>query len=232
MVKIAHASINENGKVSGGAPGDQTGREVCIRSWYSKPWNYVIRFKDPVKRRKVAECMIMAAHNPRIGYDQPTRNTLLNYARNVGYDPYRVTSLCSTDCSALVTLACIYAGIPEYILVKGGNSATTRTLRPLLQATGEVETFSELEYTLKPDKLIKGDILLAEGHHVAVVVESHHRETIAAQKAGQSKDITQVARNVIKGKYGNGQQRKEALRAAGYDPESIQAEVNRILRGN
>ena len=33
MIRLAHASIDENGKVSGGAAGDQTGKEVCIRSW-------------------------------------------------------------------------------------------------------------------------------------------------------------------------------------------------------
>ena len=223
MVKIAHASINENGKISGGAPGDQTGREVCIRSWYSKPWNYVIRFKDPVKRKKVAECMIMAAHNPRIGYDQPRRNTLLDYARNVGYDPYKVTALCSTDCSALVTLVCIYAGIPESALVKGGNSATTRTLRKRLQATGEVVVYSSPDYTMKTDKLLTGDILLSEGHHVAGVVESDNKESSTQQ------DLTKVAQDVIRGRYGNGGQRRLALMAAGYDPAEVQAEVNRLL---
>ena len=33
-VLIGHASINEKGKVTGGKKGDQTGKEVCIRTWY------------------------------------------------------------------------------------------------------------------------------------------------------------------------------------------------------
>lgn len=41
---IVHASINENGKATGGKPGDQTGREICTRSYYNKPWNYVLRY--------------------------------------------------------------------------------------------------------------------------------------------------------------------------------------------
>lgn len=171
MIRLAHASIDENGKVSGGAAGDQTGKEVCIRSWYSKPWNCVIRFKDPAMRQKVADCMIRAANNVRIGYDQMQRNSLLNYARNVGYDPYRVTTPCETDCSALVTVACIYAGVPESALVVNGNSATTSTLRNRLEATGKVETFTGKDYTAKTENLLVGDILLSEGHHVAVVVE-------------------------------------------------------------
>ena len=36
----------ENGKYKGGNAGDQTGTEVCIRVWYNRPWNYVIRCKD------------------------------------------------------------------------------------------------------------------------------------------------------------------------------------------
>ena len=171
MVKIAHASIDENGKTAGGAAGDQIGKEVCVRPWYSKPWDYVIRFKYPAMSLKTANCMVKAANNPRIGYDQSQRNTLLQYARNVGYDPAKVTALCETDCSALVTLACIYAGIPEYSLVKGGNSATTRTLRSLLEATGTVEVLKGKEYTSKPDLLNVGDILLSEGRHTAVVTE-------------------------------------------------------------
>lgn len=41
--QIVHASINELGKVSGGKKGDQTGKEICVRSYYNKPWNYVLR---------------------------------------------------------------------------------------------------------------------------------------------------------------------------------------------
>lgn len=175
MIRLAHASIDENGKVSGGAAGDQTGKEVCIRSWYSKPWNCVIRFKDPAMRQKVADCMIRAANNVRIGYDQMQRNSLLNYARNVGYDPYKVTTPCETDCSALVTLACIYAGVKEDALVKGGNSATTRTIKGLLVATGMVDVLAGSEFTAKADNLKPGDILLAEGHHVAVAVQTYTR---------------------------------------------------------
>lgn len=42
--KIVHASINENGEITGGEPGDQTGKEICIRSYYNKPWNCILRY--------------------------------------------------------------------------------------------------------------------------------------------------------------------------------------------
>ena len=46
--QIVHASINERGKAIGGESGDQTGKEICIRSYYNKPWNYVLRYGNVV----------------------------------------------------------------------------------------------------------------------------------------------------------------------------------------
>lgn len=44
--QIVHASINEKGTATGGRPGDQTGREICVRSYYkyTKGWNKVLRY--------------------------------------------------------------------------------------------------------------------------------------------------------------------------------------------
>lgn len=172
MVKIAHASIDENGCTRNGEARDQTGREVCVRSWYNKPWNCVIRFNDLRIAEKVADCMEKAAANNMIGYDQNQRNTLLTKARKYNYDVSRVNEPCETDCSALVSVACMYAGIPESALTLHGNCATTRTLRNILKATGEVSIFTTPLYTSKAEKLKRGDILLREGSHVAVVVEA------------------------------------------------------------
>ena len=45
---IVHASINENGKTTKGIPGDQTGKEICTRSFYtpSYGWTYHLRYED------------------------------------------------------------------------------------------------------------------------------------------------------------------------------------------
>lgn len=45
------------------------------------------------------------------------------------------------------------------------------------------------------------------------------------------KSISEVAQEVIQGAWGNGDARKQALIAAGYDYSAVQAEVNRILSG-
>ena len=46
-VIIGSARHDENGKLSGGKAGDQTGREVCTQNFYvhSKGW-YIMRAKD------------------------------------------------------------------------------------------------------------------------------------------------------------------------------------------
>lgn len=44
--QLVHASINEFGKITGGKPGDQTGKEICVRSYYNRPWNSVLRYSE------------------------------------------------------------------------------------------------------------------------------------------------------------------------------------------
>ena len=54
--EIVHASINEKGKVTGGKTGDQTGKEICTRSYYehTKGWNYHLRFNDITTVKKAS----------------------------------------------------------------------------------------------------------------------------------------------------------------------------------
>lgn len=40
---IVGAHINENGEVTGGATGDQTGSEISVRTYYNYPWTVVLR---------------------------------------------------------------------------------------------------------------------------------------------------------------------------------------------
>ena len=47
-----------------------------------------------------------------------------------------------------------------------------------------------------------------------------------------SKTITQIAREVLKGKWGNGSARKANLTAAGYDYNAVQREVNRLCNSS
>ena len=44
--QLVHASINEKGKATGGATGDQTQKEICVRSYYNYPWGCVLRLSE------------------------------------------------------------------------------------------------------------------------------------------------------------------------------------------
>lgn len=42
--QIVHATGNEYGKATGGQPGDQTGKEICVAPYFNYPWEYVLRY--------------------------------------------------------------------------------------------------------------------------------------------------------------------------------------------
>ena len=44
--------------------------------------------------------------------------------------------------------------------------------------------------------------------------------------------MTEVAKEVINGQWGNGDDRKARLKAAGYDYSAVQAKVNKLLKGS
>lgn len=57
-------------------------------------------------------------------------------------------------------------------------------------------------------------------------------ETVAPKEEPKTdaKDLEKVARDTIKGLYGNGLARTMALKAAGYDPTAVQAKVNELWK--
>ena len=46
---------------------------------------------------------------------------------------------------------------------------------------------------------------------------------------GEKTDIDKIAREVIRGEWGNGEERKERLKKAGYSYEEVQNRVNELL---
>ena len=160
-VLIGHASIDENGKISGGAAGDQTEKEVCTRSWYNSGWHTVLRCKDSDKAEKMAQACEAAYLNPNIGYDQGQRNTLQKQAKAVGYDLSKV-SKCECDCSSLMTVCAECADIE--IPYTYDNAPSTRTMVAAFKSTGEFDVLTESKYLTSDKYLRRGDILVKNGH--------------------------------------------------------------------
>lgn len=62
-----------------------------------------------------------------------------------------------------------------------------------------------------------------------VKVQATVNKLVKASQMSEDKIINAVAHEVIAGKWGNGQERIDRLKAAGYDPDKIQKRVNEIL---
>lgn len=140
--QIVQASINEKGTVTGGKPGDQTGKEFYIRSYYNYPWDYVLRFSehDSTKTKKSDQEIAREVIAGKWGNGANRINNL----RNAGYNPDTIQNLVNTYMSG-------------------------------------------------------------------------------------KKSDSEIAKEVIRGIWGNGSDRIRRLRNAGYNPETIQAIVNRMI---
>lgn len=181
---IAHSSIDERGKATGGSAGDQSLKEICIRTWYDKPWNMLLRVDNEEVRKQLANNMIDLANNNNVGYDQNQRNTLLTQAEKVGFDFSKITTKCECDCSSAITICLLGAiykvlGTEKYkrakaILVISGNCATTSTLRSrMLNLTSigiKVSSYTSKDYANSTNKAVFGDIYNKSGSHVVCYI--------------------------------------------------------------
>ena len=165
MIKIGQASRDERGRYSGGLAGDQDSKEVAIREWYNRPWNKVLRAKNPNIAEKIATAMEAACKNDFIGYDQSQRTTLYSLAKSNGWRIEDIKTPCETDCSALVAVCVNAAGVNISGDIYTGNEA-----KALLQ-TGEFELLSSPKYLLTDEYMKRGDILLYEFHHTAIALQ-------------------------------------------------------------
>lgn len=177
-VMMAHASISENGTIRGTA-GDQTGKEVCIRSWYkhSKGW-VMLRAKDPKMREYIAQGGERAAKNDNIGYDQIENQTLWKDVEKKDFNPAMADEPTETDCARLVRLCVQFA----CKMVGNGKSIPdfyTATLKNKLKGTGLFEVYTASKYTTKSDYLMRGDILVTKTKgHTAIVISNGERAEV------------------------------------------------------
>lgn len=164
-VKICHASLGENGKTNNCVAGDQSGKEVTIRSWYNKPWSYVLRPKDSEVGKRIAQKCVEAANNNKIGYDQSDRLTFYEQAKKNNWNLAGISKACEADCAAFVATCVNAAGINASHTFNCGNEKAE------LLKTGEFKTLNGYKYISKPDYLKAGDILINPRKHTAIVVD-------------------------------------------------------------
>ena len=164
---IVHSSIDENRNARGGKAGDQSCREVCTRSWYSKPWGMVLRYKDAAVAKKARDIAIKLANSNLVGYDQNERNSIYKQLERNGWDVDKyIASGVKTecDCSSFV-YACYCCVLAE---LRGlANAPTTATAKSFYSSHG-FEVFTSSAYTAAANKLIEGDLLNKAGSHIVM----------------------------------------------------------------
>lgn len=214
------ASIDEHGRARGGASGDQTGREVKTGPWYYFGQNYVIRPKDRATGQKMASIMKAICNNSHVGYDQGQRTTLFAQMQKNGWNPAKITTNCECDCSSLIAVVVNAVGI------KVSKDIWTGNMVAALSQTGRFEVISKGAYLSRDEYLRAGDIIVNTARHVIMALQDGAK---GAPSSG-SKTTAQVAQEVLDGKWGNGEDRKNRLQAAGYNYATVQKAVNELVK--
>lgn len=164
---FAWASIGENGKVTGGKPGDQTGNEVKIGAYYNFGQDKCIRFIDKVYGRKAAKYAKALAKNKAIGYNQNSRASLYNLADKNQWKYSKLkkalkTTKVNCDCSAFVSTVINLAYGKRLV-----GCCTTSTICDAVKNTGR---FGVIKIKEAEKKWHKGDMPLKEGRHIIINV--------------------------------------------------------------
>lgn len=214
MPVIGSARSDESGKYTGGKRGDQRQisvpdlkGEVSRQQFYvhKKGW-VILRAKDATHALRIACAMAAACDNPRIGYSQSDRLSIIGKGTGT-------IDAVNCDCSSLVRQCVIEATGRDPGNFTTANEATKLT---------DTGLFIRLDYA-PGIALIEGDILVTKTKgHTAVVIEGERPAL---------KSVHEIALEVLDGKWGNGTDRMQRLHAAGYDYATVQVEVNEILRG-
>ena len=169
-VMIGHASIDENGKASGGQAGDQTGKEVCIRTWYSGNWDVLIRPKSSALAEKMAQICEWICNSNLVGYDQSQRNTLYDELEKLNWNYKALATKCETDCSALMGTCAKAAG--SNVQRVYGNCCYTGNQQQLFLNTGDFVAYTDSKYLTSNQYVKRGDILLRTSGHTAMVLSN------------------------------------------------------------
>ena len=184
-IMIGHASISENNTVNG-EPGDQTGGEVCIRTWYDKGWTSMAIHPDPDVRERHAQAVEDACKNDNIGYSQygaSNRNTLNIQAKKVGYDLAKVKKKCNCDCSSLQNVAAVASGAPG--VTYGSNGWTTSSMLAALKAAG-YKIITASTYLKSSAYCVRGAIYVKLGSHTVCGLSNGSKAAQTLKKAGAS----------------------------------------------
>ena len=175
-ILIGHASISEKGTING-TSGDQTGKEVCTRYWYSKPWNVMLICIDKDLAARAAQEMRYACANNNIGYGQNNRRTAYDSAVKNGKTFKNARG--NTDCSQLVAACYILAGLSSL-----SPDCYTGNLRQALLNTGKFKAYTDSAHLNSDVYAEVGTVYLKEGSHVVMALENGSKAVSGTMSSG------------------------------------------------
>lgn len=105
-------------------------------------------------------------------------------------------------------------------------STSTTTTAPKRSIDEVAKSVIDGDYGVGEDRVKR---LTAAGYD-AKAVQKRVNEMLAGKISTSKKSVATIAKEVIEGKWGNGEERKKKLKAAGYDYDAVQKEVNKQLK--
>lgn len=111
---------------------------------------------------------------------------------------------------------------------KGDNQGNPDHIGTVEKVNGNTITIIEGNYS----RAVKHRELQVNGKYIRGYIVPKYDADGTQETPSQKKSVTEVAKEVLAGKWGNGDARKTALKNAGYDYDAVQAEVNRLAKGN
>ena len=152
-------------RTANGKKGDQTGKEVRTGNYYNFGQSEIIRFKNSHRGKKAAKAMKAFCKNDNIGYGQTDRTSLYLQCRKIGWNISKIPhiSKCNCDCSEICACAINMAYGKEII----PSYATTHSFKALT-AIQRKKNFKIVGTNVKKKA---GDMPLAAGHHIIMVIE-------------------------------------------------------------
>ena len=179
-VYFGSARHDENGRLTGGAAGDQTGPEVMEQEGYVHKYGWrVFRPKQRAFALKLAKGMITACDNENVGYDQNGRSGIIKHG-------VKTKVKTEADCGTTVRACCIYAGADP------GPFYTGNEAKVLLESG----LFYEIPFT-GLDCLRVGDVLVTKKKgHTVIVTRGRERAECYPKYKGDSVSIIDALKAV------------------------------------
>ena len=162
-IQIGHAVMDELGKTVGLTPGDQTGKEITLATWYAKNksgrvWQYYLDCTDSAIAERAARYMEQICADSAFGYSQGTTQRWGGY-RSIQANGGTVSGARGDfDCSSLVISCYVFAGLN---LQPDGY---TGNLRAKLLATSKFKPYSDSAHVGSDWLAKQGGIYLRNGH--------------------------------------------------------------------